>query len=205
MACTHAVVAPPPPAEPPDPRDTARALADKGLALYEAGDYRAAVVAFSAAYDHFKAPTVLLMIARTREKLGHLRKAYELYREVAETDLDPYEPAPYHEAQQSAVVELASLERRMPAVKIQVTGASGSTVWVTIDGNLAVEPGERVPLEPGRHEIIAEAKGRSTARREVVLEGNTTQWVGIALGTTTGRADTDRARHDAGVGAGPPR
>ena len=193
-ACTPAVATPPPPPpsppsppmdwDPIDPRDTARTLADEGFALYEAGNYARAFTAFSAAYGHFKAPTLLLMVARTREKLGQLRKAYELYRQIALAAPAPHQPVPYHKAYRSAVAELATLERRMPAVQIQVTGAPTSKVSLMIDGTIAVEPGKRIPLDPGRHEITAYVPGRSIVKQEVVLVGNATQSVKIALSTT---------------------
>lgn len=186
-ACAPA--APPPTAAPPrapapaDPRDDARALAERGVALYESGDYVAAALAFSMAYQRFHAPTVLLWLARSRERLGQLREAYEVYSDIVREEIKPYEPAPYHEAQQRAAEELAALVKRMPSVQIRVTGAPAEDVWVMIDGQIAAAPGDRVPLDPGRHEITADAPGRPALRREVVLEGASTKWVWLTLGT----------------------
>lgn len=183
-ACTREATPPAAlPPLPPDPRDTARTLAEKGYALYERGDYTRAADTFLRAYQYVKAPSILLMLARTHEKLGKLRDAYEIYREVAREDIALHAPAPYHEAQEHARAELAALEQRMPAVAIHVTGAPESEVWVMIDGQIAAAPGERVLLDPGKHQISADAPGWAAVRREVILEGNATRKVWLSLVT----------------------
>ena len=167
-------------------RQAARALADRGYEHFQAGRYKDAKHLFYEAYQRFQAPTLLLMMADCHERLGELREAYETYRQVARLSPGPHDPAPYVEAHREAARRLGALATRMPGVEIHVTGAPAEDVWIMIDGQLAAIQGERVLLDPGRHVITADATGLPTVRREVVLGGNATTKVDIALGEESG-------------------
>lgn len=64
----------------------ARELFDNGAALYDEGNYQAAIIAFQESYNLSKAPVLLFNIANCQERLGDLkaaRDALNVYRAVA--------------------------------------------------------------------------------------------------------------------------
>ncbi len=63
-------------------RDSARALAKAGIALYQQGRHQEAIEQLSSAEKLFHAPAHLLYMARAHAKLGQLVVAHRLYVDV---------------------------------------------------------------------------------------------------------------------------
>lgn len=63
----------------------ARTFFERGVALYNRRSYRAALAAFSAAYQFARLPEVIFNLAVTAERLGERRDAAQYYREYART------------------------------------------------------------------------------------------------------------------------
>lgn len=162
-------------------RAAARALADRGYELYQAGKFEEAKKYFYEANQRYKAPTLLLMMARCHEKQGQLRRAFEIYRQMVRQRHLPNAPKPFHEARAQAIEALAAIQERMPAVKVFILGLPRRDAWIMVD-DIAAASGERVPLDPGRHSITVDAYGLPTARTIVEVTGTATTIVEITLG-----------------------
>src|ERR1700677_681378 len=76
------------PAKDPAIVATARSIALDALALFDKGDFAAALEKFNRADDLVHAPTMSLNAARCLEKLGRLVEAHERYRVAANATLD---------------------------------------------------------------------------------------------------------------------
>lgn len=162
-------------------RAAARALADRGYELYQAGKFEEAKKYFYEANQRYQAPTLLLMMARCHEQQGQLRRAFEIYRQMARQRHLPSAPRPFHEARAQAIEALAAIQQRMPAVKVILVGPPRRDAWILVD-DIAAASGERVPLDPGRHSITVDTYGLPTARNVVELSGTDTITVEITLG-----------------------
>lgn len=179
-AAPAAAQAAPEPASPrgsragPAPSSTkavARALANRGYALFKKGKYEEALEAFTRAEEQFHASTILIMIARTHDKLGHLVEAEEIYRRVAEEELPAYAPREFFEAQKTARAELDALTPRVPALRIAVRGPRPGDARVTVD-DVEVDPATPRLVNPGEHTVIANDGVRPAVTRSLrVAEG----------------------------------
>jgi len=166
-------------------RKAARALADKGLELFEAGHYEEALDRFQRAETVIHAPTHLLYMARALRRLGQLVEARERYARVAAEQLPEAAPKAFRQAQTTARSELAELTPRVPAVRIVVHGRTDAEV--KLDGVVVTTLDAPIPLDPGTHRIEAAWKGHDPLTRTVVLtEGAPLQTVDLGEEPTIG-------------------
>ncbi len=152
-------------------RSAARALVNEGAAEFNAGQFEPALKKFNEAFDVAKVPTVAVWAAQANEKLGRLVTAAELYEQALLMQPNNlWVGATQEEAQQKARAALAQLKPRIPAVTIEIAGATGTAVEVTIDQvkvpNSLLQL-ER-PVDPGLHEIVAK-QGNKIATRKVTF------------------------------------
>ena len=156
-------------------KEAARAAANRGLQLFQAGRHEEAIAAFREVEALFHAPTIVVMIGRAFDKLGRLLEARAVYEQVRDEQLAHYAPPEFFEAQAEAREELAALERRIPTVQITVADIGASEVSAQIDGAAALVDAA-VPQNPGEHTVTVSAPGRVTATRRVLLrEGEAAQ------------------------------
>lgn len=138
----------------------ARRLANEGETFFKEGDYAKAVDRFRQADAHFHAPTLVIMEARSQERLGALLEARALYQKVAAEDLGP-SPAPkFKAAQEEAKKQVEALDARIPSVVVVLTRAPAGA-RVAIDG-VEVDPsrlGSPIQVNPGSRVITAAAAG----------------------------------------------
>lgn len=159
-------------------RMTARTLAESGLALFEAGDYPAALEKFDRALTLVQVPTVGVRAARCLAKVGRLVEAAERYRQAAVMTIDPTASAGFRqsqaEAQAEAEAERAALLKRIPHLEIALEGAAPTDVELTIDGKPAPTAtiGIARPMDPGSHRIIARRGADIDTRDGVLAEGD---------------------------------
>lgn len=149
-------------------RAAARALAEQGLSLYDAGKYALALDRFNRADAVVHAPTMGLMAARCLEKLGRLVESAERYRAVTRVPLPADAPEAQRAALANAAKERDALLPRIPTLQIDV---AGSGVAVTVDGKPMSEVlvGARNPTDPGHHRVEAR-RGEALATKELNVE-----------------------------------
>lgn len=147
-------------------RRVARELADEGARLFNESNFTGALDRFERADAIMHVPTLGLWAARSLERTGKLVEASERYVAVIRMQL-PDDPQGVHaKAQAEAAAESEALSARLPRVTIFVEGA-GRDLVLEIDGRkLPLAMLEvPVPVDPGRHRIVARSSGR-----EVELE-----------------------------------
>jgi hypothetical protein len=172
-----------PPAGKVDPKTAARAQADRGYELFEAGDYVEAAQAFRLAEVIFHAPTLVFAIARCESKGGHLLEARELFKRVIAEKIAASAPPEYLGAQESAQGELAAVEARIARVVITVDGAAGRNFVVNLD-EIAVAPSalsQPIEVDPGAHRVAVLLDGRPAETRAVTVADGARETVAIAL------------------------
>jgi hypothetical protein len=166
-----------------EPKSTARAQADRGYELFEAGEYVEAAQAFRLAEVIFHAPTLVFAIGRAESKAGHLLEARELFKRVIEEKIAPTAPPEYVGAQESARVELAAVEARIARVVITVSGAAGRTFVVNLDDAVVARSALEQPIEidPGPHRVAVLVDGGPVEKRSITVADGAREAVGIDL------------------------
>lgn len=201
LACLVEAPAPvhasPPPAQ---VRKAALARAKQGWTYYGQGRYEEALKAFREADSKVHAPTFLLMVARSCEKLGRLLEARSAYQTVVDDRLAADAPAAFAQAQAEAKTELGAIAQRIPTLEIAVTGAGAAAARVTLDG-VSVAPLTPVECDPGSHALAAESSGRRALAKNLVLKERARTKVALDLDTGELR-DGNQAKGD-GAGAAP--
>ncbi len=160
-----------PPAGKIEPKATARAQADLGYELFEAGHYLESAQAFRLAEGIFHAPTLVFAIGRAESKGGHLLEARALFQRVIAEKIAPTAPREYVGAQESARAELAAVEARIAHVVITLNGATGRTFVVRVD-DAAVRPealDQPIDLDPGDHRLVMAPDVGAEEKRTVTL------------------------------------
>lgn len=176
----------------------ARELYDNGAALYDEGNYEAAILAFRQSYALSKLPELHYNIANCEERLGNLeaaRDALNLYRAVAPS------------------AERAALERRIANLETRIATTSATTPAPAPGPAVAAQPVSAQPVSaPASPAPVAEP-GRGRGRPLVVGAGGLLVAGGVGLGVASwfgaqsaydeGDRDAyDRARLLNGVGYG---
>jgi tetratricopeptide (TPR) repeat protein len=154
-----------PPANPStDPAAAARAAYRKGADLYKDGKYREAIAQFEAADRLKPSPALQFNIGQSWEKLGDPAAALAAFARYLRADPG----APNRESVQRSVKALESrlavTGRQMIHVTTDPPGAD-----LSVDGAAAGKAPLDAAYPPGAHALAAEAPGRRTATREVVL------------------------------------
>jgi hypothetical protein len=138
-------------------RAGARAAAGAGIDAYNANHFADAYDLLNRAESLVHAPTHLLYMARSADKLGHLVQAHELYVRITKEQLPANAPRAFIEAQQSALKEQRAIEKRLAYLTVDVKGAPAGSVKVTIDSRTIPDAllGVPFPEDPGNHVIVA--------------------------------------------------
>ena len=183
-------------------RAGARAAASEGSKAFGESRWADAIDLFTRAQTLVKAPPHLLYIARAHEKLGQLVKAREAYLQIKRMKLADDAPGAFKEAQQSAETELTALEPRLPYVTVNVQGAGGAQVRVTMDGVQipAALVGVPRPVDPGAHKFQAFAKDMESPVAEVTVAEAAKENVALTLEAKPGASAGAAAGPDAAAG-----
>lgn len=159
------------PASAQDKRDsgTAEALFEEGRSLMAQGSYAAACAKFAA--SNAVAPSVgaLLNEANCREQLGLTASAWALYREARNMACQLGDQKRIDVAQERSRM----LEDRLSYVTVQVSEASRiEGLSIRLNGNVVTDAAwnQRVPIDPGTHEIRAEAPGRQVFNATIEVD-----------------------------------
>jgi hypothetical protein len=153
-------------------RAAARAMAEKGAAAFQKKDYETSIDLFSRAEALIHSPVHLLFLARSHRALGQLVKAREAYIKITRERLEPSAPKVFFDAQEDASSELEAIEPKLASLTIQLEGAEPSQVDLRVDGEAvpAVLVGVPMPVDPGDHEVTAEAAGVDGQSQSVALK-----------------------------------
>jgi tetratricopeptide (TPR) repeat protein len=163
-------------------KEIAKAFANKGRALLEAGEYAKAIEAFREAEKLVSATTIVYFRGTAHEKLGQLRDARDAYKKAAEAELPAGASAALVNAQKEAKAALAAIEPRIPTIEI-APDASAPKGEVKLDGAVvsAADLGQPIAVDPGKHVVSAEAPGRKPFSRELVVAEKARERVAIEL------------------------
>jgi hypothetical protein len=155
-------------------RQAARKVAEEGLKLFNDGDFTGALEKFNLADSLVPAPTLDVQAARCLVKLGRLVEASERYLEAMRAQLDKNAPVVHKKAQVDALKERDELVIRIPTVEIRVEGPLGEGK-VTIDGQDVPVAllGQKRPIDPGKHTLVAKRQDTSVTREVTVGEKET--------------------------------
>ena len=152
-------------------RANARALADQGAQAFNEGHWQEAIDLFDRAESLVDAPTHLLFSARAHGKLRHYVKARELYLRIGRLQLAPNAPNAFRNAQTSAAEELKVVEPHIARLTITVHGPDPKAAKVTLDGAAmeSVLIGVARPIDPGEHQLHAEAPGFAALTKSIIV------------------------------------
>lgn len=165
-------------------RNKARQLMIDGDALAQASDYAAALPKYEAADALMNVPTTGLAVARTQAALGKLVEARDKALQVSRLPEQSGEPGVFRSARQEAAQLAASLEPRIPSLRVVVEGAPGGTrVRIAIDGREIPPAAAKLPrkLNPGKHTVVASADGYADAREELSIAESAKEEVTLRL------------------------
>lgn len=164
-------------------RADARALAVQGLQAFSSGRWQDAIDLFERAESLVHAPTHLLFAARAHAKLHHYVKARELYLRIVHQNLDANASHAFRDAQASASQEIAEVEPHIAELTVSVRGADPKDVRVVMDGAAvqSVLIGVARPIDPGEHQVRAEAPGFAAQTKKVVVADGATASVVLEL------------------------
>ena len=147
--------------------ETARTLYQEGKQLRDAGDLAGALEKFKAAHALGRTPITGINLAEAYEAVGSLVEARETCLSILRISVQPNETQRSTEAREQARALAKRLEPRIPSVVVAVTGLEpGVAPKVVIDGHEL--PPAAVGLvrkvNPGKHEVVANAPGYYEAR-----------------------------------------
>jgi len=127
------------------------------------------------------APTLTLDWARSLVGLGQFVEAQERYELIIREGVDAKSPQSWQRALSDAKAELAALKPRLAWVTIAVTGSKDA--HVTVDGVAvpAAAIGVRRAVNPGAHDLVAEAQGYLASRKALKLAEGQEGSVTLAL------------------------
>jgi len=163
-----------PPDDRADPRVAARALAEHGYALYEAGKYREAIDVLREADKLYHAPTLVFALARAHAGAGQLVEARALLQRVIDEPVPTGAPQAFRDAQRLAREELVGLDKRIPTLQIAVRGGAGHGLRVMVDDvEIPADRQDRpLPMNPGAHRVtVVPLGGVGTSKTVDLKEG----------------------------------
>jgi len=210
---------PSPPAHDPAAAET---LFKSAKALLDQGDWAGACVKLRASMELDPAVSTLLKIAHCHDHEGKLAAAWSDVTEAVKLNRALPQPEQRRkDLEDYGVKLLAELDKRLPKLRLRAATAPPE-VRVTFDGRPlpAAVLGEALPVDPGPHEIGAEAPGFTPFHTSVTLaEGQSIDvdlvltpvapeslrpLVAIPTPGPAGADDPGTARRAAGIGVGTP-
>lgn len=187
--------------------DVARSVAVSGREAFNAGDYETALSLFRKAYELFPAPTVVLYEARTLEKMGLLIEAVDAFGRTTRTPVPAGAPAQFAEAIAAARSEGEALRARVPALVVEVRGASTHDPQLSISINgralAAAQLAQPQSLNPGTYRVVGNVGAERTSSTDVTLLPGQTRRVVLNLTAQPADPLAAEATPSAPVGAEP--
>jgi hypothetical protein len=167
-------------AQGPDPaiRGSARNLGEEANALFDEGQFAAALDKYERADALVHVPTLGLQAARCLERLGRWVEAAERYLAVTRMQLPADAMQVHVEAQALAASERDKLVPRIPGIVIELSSTSEGAS-VTIDGKPLPSAllGEKRLVDPGEHRVEGRLGEQAQTRSFMASEGQTSRIV----------------------------
>lgn len=167
-------------------RTMARELARHGAEAFDLRDYATALDRFTRAEALFRAPSIAVMRARSLAGLGRLVEALDAYEETQRMPLGGNAPSAFRDAVHDAEREGEELRKRVPHLTIRVRAEDGDEdgMRVQLDGKQVPAALLNVdrPVDPGTHEIMADAPEHASVTRSTTLREGDRVAVEIVLG-----------------------
>ena len=160
----------------PEEKETARAMMDAGHAQRDAGDHKAALALFDGADAIMHVPTTGLEVAREYVALGQLVEARDAIQRVIRSPKTEDEPEVFREARNKAAALDDELVKRIPAVRITVSGApEDAPMQIMVDGQPVPVAALVAPfrMNPGHHVVVATVASTDVRQEVDVTEGQT--------------------------------
>ncbi len=150
----------------------ARTLMDEGHARRAKGDHKGALESFRAAHAIMKLPRTGVEVGRSLKDLALLIEAEKMLREVMEMPVLPDEPPPSAAARAEAKVLADDVAKRIPTLRLVVTGDEGQPLEITLDGEAAPSLAKSARrLNPGAHALVVRAGKREQKTSVTLGEG----------------------------------
>ncbi len=164
-------------------RQEAGALANRGYELFKQGDYNEAISLFEQAERLSHSPVILSYIAQSYEQLGKLLEAQRTYDAIVEEPLREDASPDFVRAQRRAREQAPLLRRRLPRLRLRLTGIDAGAAEIQLDGKpLTAEALEApVAVNPGNRTVIVRAPGQPPVVRGFVAAERTTAEVDIVF------------------------
>lgn len=164
------------PTEPPDPKaEEARAHHRRGVALYDEGDYRLALVEFQRAYEIGRSHKVLFNIAQVHyqmQRYADARITFERYLREGGGAIAPERRAQVEQ-------DLAALRARTATLTVRVNVPDAE---ITIgERSLGKGPVDRAVVDAGTLRVQAARPGYASRSSEVTLAGGDVRVVSLEL------------------------
>ena len=143
-------------------RSIARELALQGAEAFERKDYPTALDRFQRAATLFRAPSIVVMLARSLAQMGRFLEALDRYEETQRLPLAPDAPEAFRLAVDDARSEARALRARLPRLEVRTNAdAPPKGLSVTLDGRPVSEALLNVerPVDPGTHQLSVTAPG----------------------------------------------
>jgi hypothetical protein len=183
----------------------ARVLFDEGRALMKSGDFTQACPKFDGAAKLFPSAGILLNLADCYEKTGRTASAWTEFGEaaaVASRTNRAGDADEGHNRQQALVPKLSRI-----AVRVD---ESVPDLALSLDGAALPQPawGTAMPVDPGKHEVRAEAKGFApwSAPVDTPMPGQTTTvTIPKLMALPQPSAETEEPAEDTPAPSAPPR
>jgi len=152
-------------------RVKAEALYRSGRALLKAGDYDTGCPKFEAAQQLYARATITINIARCHGHFGRITAAVAAYQEALRLiDDSKLRRRQATRLRKLATEEMDAVKSRLAQLRV-VLKAAPEGVKV-MDGDrqvLAAMFGEAIPVDPGKHHIVATAPGHERSEKRVTL------------------------------------
>jgi len=169
----------------------AEALFENGKRLLKAGDWKGACEKFEKSWELDPAVGTQIKIAKCHEHDGKLATAWYDYQRAASLNREKVEQsaARRRELDDFIRVEVAKLETRLPRLTI-AANAPPSDLTLRRDGQLLslAVLGEALPVDPGPHEVTAEAPEHVSERHDVNLLEGEAKIITLTLARTEAQA-----------------
>jgi hypothetical protein len=158
-------------------KSLAQSLFDEGRRLMDAGNYAEACPRFADSQRLDPGGGTVLNLALCYERSGKLALAYATFNDAVSLAIAEHRP----ERETFARDRIAAIAPRLPHLTVRVGAAAGARV--SLDGSdlPASAWGVLVPVDPGRHTLVASAPGREPFETAVTLAEGETREVPIEL------------------------